>query len=483
MKFNSIWLDGVKDLNLSSLDNNLEVDVLIIGGGITGVSIGYHLLNSNLKVALVEANKIGHGVTSKSTAKVTFLQEDIYSKIKKATNYDKAKLYYESQKEAISIVNKIVETEKIKCNLERSNSYIFTQDENNLNKIIEEKDLLESFGEQVEEKTELPNGIECKKALEVTDTYTFHPLKYVNALSKILLKNNIDIYENTRIYSITDFNNYYICKANDYFIKAKKVVLALHYPYFITPFFFPLKVYLEKSYIGASKENKNSDFNAISVDKPVKSMRFYKNNKNNYRIFLYGSRNLCMKVNDEVHFSKLKAFPFEYEYLWSNIDIITSDSLPYIGKIKRDLFLATGYNTLGMTNSAIAGKVISDLILDKENPYTLLFNPKRGVKLSKFPLILGSNMKSFVAEKLKPYKEWYGDRVRIEERNGKKVGIYLDENNNEHIVYLKCPHLGCNVIFNKEENTWDCPCHGSRFDIDGNVLEGPSNYSICYEEK
>lgn len=483
MNYNSIWLDGSKDLNLDSLNNNLEVDVLIIGGGITGVSVGYHLINSDLKVAIVEAGKIGHGVTSKSTAKLTFLQEDIYSKIKKATNYDNSKLYYESQKEAISIVNEIVSKEKIKCNLVRSNSYIFTQDENNINKVSGEKELLESFNEEIEEKEELPNGTKCQKALEVKDTYTFHPLKYVNSLSKILLKNDIEIYENTRVYSITDFNNYYICKANDYFIKAKKVVLALHYPYFITPFFFPLKVYLEKSYIGASKEDKNSDFNAISLDKPVKSLRFYKNNKDNYRIFLYGSRNLCMNVNDGEHFAKLKAFPFDYKYIWSNIDIITSDYLPYIGKIKRDLYLATGYNTWGMTNSAIAGKVISDLILNKENKYIDLFNPKRGVKIDRIPLILGSNMKSFIEEKLTPDKEWYKNNVRIENRNGKKVGIYIDGDKREHIVYLKCPHFGCNVVFNEEEKTWDCPCHGSRFDLDGKVIEGPSNYDISYKEK
>ena len=188
-----------------------------------------------------------------------------------------------------------------------------------------------------------------------------------------------------------------------------------------------------------------------------------------------------MDVCDKKHFSKLDDISKKFKYMWSNIDIITGDNVPYVGEIKNNLFIATGYNTWGMTNSSIASVVIRDLILGHDNKYKDLFDPKRGVKISSLPLVFGSNFKSYAESKIDVSKSWY-DKVRIEERDGKKVGVYTDDNNNEHVVCIKCPHMGCNLFFNEVDKTWDCPCHGSRFDIDGKVIDGPSNYNISFED-
>ena len=250
MENKSIWMDGIKITKSKKLDKNIKVDVLVIGGGITGISCCYQLKDSRLKVALVEANTIGMGVTSRTTGKLTFLQDGIYSKIKKSSGYNKANLYYEAQKDAIEIVRGIVKNEKIRCNLSYSDSYLFTEDDNNKKKIDEEKELLKSFSEKVEDINKLPNGEDCY-GIKVSGCYVFHPLKYLNSLKRKLINSGVEIYEDTRVYSINDFKNYYLVKAGDNFIQAKKVVLALHYPYFIMPFFMPFKVHLEKSYVGA----------------------------------------------------------------------------------------------------------------------------------------------------------------------------------------------------------------------------------------
>ena len=171
--------------------------------------------------------------------------------------------------------------------------------------------------------------------------------------------------------------------------------------------------------------------------------------------------------------------------MWSNKDIITSDYLPYIGLIEDNLLIATGYNTWGMTNSTIAGSVISDIILNKENKYINLFNPKRSFNMGKllnFPLVLGSNVKSYVGSLINKNKSWYSENIKFMNLDGKSVGIYTDDKNKEHIVYNKCPHMKCGLIFNEVEKTWDCPCHGSRFDISGKCIEGPSNYDITYKK-
>ena len=288
-----------------------------------------------------------------------------------------------------------------------------------------------------------------------------------------------------KIESVDKVNDFYYCKANNNYIKARYVVLALHYPYFLKPFFMPFKSYLEKSYIKVLKVNNYYKYSAISISKPNLSIRYYNDNGNYYKFVLTNSHNLSVKNNDLLNFRTLLNKSENISNVWSNTDIITMDSLPYIGAIDKNktLFIGTGYNTWGMTNGSLAGKIISDLILYNYNKYEELFNPKRVINLGNiinFPLVIGSNSYSFIKSKLSKNKYWYNNNIKIDSIGGKNVGIYTDENGNDHIVYTTCPHFKCDLQFNEIEKTWDCPCHGSRFDIDGNCIEGPSNYNISF---
>ena len=148
------------------------------------------------------------------------------------------------------------------------------------------------------------------------------------------------------------------------------------------------------------------------------------------------------------------------------------------------MYIATGYNTWGMTNSVISSKILSDIIQNKENKYTEIFKPYR-FNLStiiKTPYYLLGQIKSFFGPKLNKEKLWYPKNVTFENKDGKSLGIYRDKLGKKHIIHNKCPHLGCSLIFNELEQTWDCPCHSSRFDIDGNCIKGPSSKSITYHE-
>lgn len=485
MKHDSIWLDGLNFSESPFLDQEIEVDVLIIGGGMTGLSTAYQLIDSKLKVALVEANLIGHGVTSKTTGKLTYLQEDIYSKIKKSRGLDASKSYYLVQREAIFEVQRIIQKHQIECNLSSVSSIAFTNDPKKVSSLKKEAELLRSFGATVEEGNRFPNGKECQYFISVSDTYVFHPLKYLKALKEIIEKSKIQIYERTRIESIDYRKGFYFCKTKQAFVKAKKVVLALHYPYFLFPFVMPGRVTLEKSYVGVLSVDKTYPFSAISVDQPIVSLRYHEDVKK-YQFFLYGSHNICQKYNEKENFSPLlDKFSF-YDYLWSNIDIITGDSLPYIGLIQDQLFLATGYNTWGMTNGSLAGKILKKQLQGMKTSYDDLFSPKRGVSFKNllyFPVVFGSNIKAFASGIFFRNKSWYDGRVRFEKREDKDVAIYTDTKGVEHVVLAHCPHVHCNLIFNMEELTWDCPCHGSRFDMDGHCIEGPSNRDIGYKEE
>ena len=483
MKNISIWNDLERKQSYSKLNKDIGVDVLIIGGGITGISTAYHLINSGLKVCLVEKERLASGVTSRSTAKITYLQEDIYSKLTSYFDLSVAKKYLDSQKYVIDLIKDIIEKNKIDCNFEKNKSYLF--EDKKIKKLEKEKNILNKLGIYNEKTNILPNNKIIDGGFFFEDSYVFHPIKYLLSLSNIISENNISIYENTKIVSIKKENNFYICKANDYTIKTKKIVFALHYPYFLLPFLMPFKCYIEKSYIGAIKQKHNYKFNAINLSKPTISLRYHSDNNSNYEIYLTNSHNTCIKDNIKDNFESIKSL--NPDYIWSNKDMITYDRLPFIGSLNNDnsMLIGTGYNTWGMTNGSLAGKILADIILNKNNEYINLFDPKRSLnkgKLINFPIILGSNTFAFVKSKICKKKSFYPSNLRFEKYKGRDIAIYTDEKNKEHKVYTLCPHMKCGLLFNEIELTWDCPCHGSRFDIDGNSIEGPSNYNISFKE-
>ena len=479
MKKNTIWLEDINSEKSKSLNKNLDIDVLIIGGGITGLSTAYHLINSNLKVCLVEKNLIGHAVSSRTTGKLTYLQDNIYTKLN-----DKSKKYYESQNDAIKIVENIIKENNIKCDYEKVESYLYTDQDSEIDNIKKEEDMLIKMNVEYKKYDKLPINIDCKYAIGVKDTAVFHPIKYLNELKKIIIKNDINIYENSNVTSIKKEDETYICEVNGNIVKAKKIVVATHYPFFLIPLMIPLRTYIEKSYISASFIDKDEKFSAITISQPIKSIRYHKD----YFIYLTGTHNLCIKCNCKDNFNNLikdlSELNLKPNYIWSNHDIMTEDSLPYIGYIDDNLLIGTGYNTWGMTNGSLAGKILSDLILNKKNKYKNLFDPRRNKKIKdmiKYPMNMSYNIKAFTQNKLVKNKSWYSNNVKFTKINGKNVAIYIDENKKEHIVYNLCPHLKCSLIFNEVEKIWECPCHGSRFDIDGKCIFGPSKYDITYK--
>lgn len=463
-----------------SLENDIEVNTLIIGGGLTGLLTAYYL--NNKSSCIVEARRVGSGVTKNTTAKITYLQERIYTKISSLTNKSKARIYLQSQVESVKDLINLIEKEKIDCDLVKTPSYIFTDKKSKLSKLKEEVYFLKKNNIEIS-KSSLPINYKNYASYKVNDTYTFNPLKFLTKLYEILQNRNIKIYEQTKIIKIKRENNKYICFTENNKIIASNIVFATNYPYFLFPLLMPLKSHLEKSHMIITKYPKYLNFSCININKPTYSTRFYKTNNNIYRICLGSSHNTSFNNNDKKSFSKvINEFKIQEKDIimkYSNTDIITSDYMPLIGKIKESMYISCGYNTWGMTNSILGAKIITDLINKKENKYSKTFNPKRINKsnIIKLPYYILSNTYSYITSKILKNKSWYKN-IKTHYKIGNDISVYIDENGKEHKVKNKCPHLGCGLIFNEVEKSWDCPCHSSRFDIDGNCIKGPSNKDI-----
>ena len=472
MKNISIWKDTVRKKKYFKMSHDIDTDILIIGGGITGVSTLYHLKDSSLNVILVEQNRIGCSVTGNSTGKLSYLQNDLIDKIRGCFDDKVVKEYIRSQKEAIHFITSVIQKENISCDLEKVSSYIYTNYDSEVNKLKKLEEFLKFEGcHIIHDKL---NVVSSKYSFGVSDTYMFHPLKFVQKLAMSL---SSDIYEDTSIIKIEKNDDGYVCYTNQYKIKTRYVIIASHYPYFNLPFLFPIRGSLEKSYLSASKMKCNN-LSLISYSNPFVSIRSYKD----YFIYLSNSHDVTSNVNDSKHFNellkKVHDLKINPDYMWSNIDIMTNDGLPYIGEIQDRMLIGTGYNTWGLLNGFLAGKILSDIIMGKKNKYAELFSPKR-INMSQISGGVMDGIKS-----IQGYIEGYlnkNNNIIYSKNDGKDMMIYKDDKQ-EYRVYQHCPHLGCKLLFNEVEQTWDCPCHGSRFDIGGKCISGPSNQDISIQQ-
>jgi len=477
MYSNSIWLKGIKTKKEEKINKDLETDILIIGGGITGLTTAYFLQDK--KVTLIEKDKIGYGATSFSTGKITYLQNNLIK-----NNKEKEDLYLKSQIEAAKIIKNIIIENNIKCNYESNSSYLYATEKKQIKKIKQIEKILKrnNIPFKNKENKELYNSI---YSIMVDDTAVINPTKYILEL-KEKLKEKIKIYENSKAIDFEYKNNQFITKVNNYKITSKILIVTTNYPFLIPLGLIPFKTKIEKSYLIASETEKNKKLNAIAQN-GNHSLRYYSSDKD-YLIYCSQSNTLGKNINNEnitkkiIWESKTK-YNNKIKYIWSNSDIVSTDEIPLSGKLDKNLYIATAYSTWGLTNGTISAKIIADNILKKENEYNELFNPNRFGKILNLIINNFETSKTYILSKLKKNYSFYNDNIEVYTENNIRYGKYIDENNKEHIVYNKCPHMKCNLIFNTIEKTWDCPCHSSRFDIDGNVIRGPSYYSIKVEKK
>ena len=475
----SIWDESCEFDKREELKGDIKTDILIIGAGITGILIGYFLKQSGREVVLIDKSEIARGNTRNTTAKITSQHDLIYNKLIQEFGEEKAKQYARANELAIRKYREIIKERKIECDFEELPAYIYSLNDTDLLK--KEVDAARHLGIDAEyvEKVDLP--LEVKGAVKFNNQGQFNPLKFLKDISK-----ELTIYENTKAIKIEE-NLVSTDKGN---IVANHIVIATHYPIINAPGYYFMKMHQERSYVIAL-ENADNNIKGMYIDyeKQGYSFRNYKG------LLLLGGISQRTGENESGgSYDKLRniakdLYPNSREKChWSAQDCMTIDGIPYIGKYADstpNIYVATGFNKWGMTSSMVSAMIISDLILEKDNDFSEIFSPKRfdlSLSINNIANDLVKTAKNFIAQKISiPSSEIQhikNGHAGIVDYNGQKVGVYKDENGKEFIVSTKCSHLGCELHWNADELTWDCPCHGSRFDYTGKLIESPANKDI-----
>jgi len=488
---NPFWIVSTPDTNYPALEQDVKVDVAIVGGGIAGISCAYLLVKEGVKVAIVEADRILHGTTGHTTAKITSQHSLIYARLKKEMGEEKAKQYAEANESAIHTIADIIEENKIDCDFKWCPAYVYTQSDKYMQDIEDEAKAASSLGIKASLLKEIPLPFPAKSALRFDGQAQFHPLKYLKALVPEILKNGSHIFEQTRAINIEKGKDYMVITNTGKKVSAGKVIIASHFPFFDGGGLYFSRIYAERSYVvGVTVKEKFPEGMFISAEDPVRSLRS-QSFENGELILVGGDHHKTGQCdNTNIHYNNLIDFAkssFEVQnipYRWSTQDCMTVDGVPYVGSLtsqRPDIYVATGFGKWGMTNSTAAAMILKDIITKGASPWTSVYNPTRFPNIKNLIVQNADVAANYVSGKLSTGAD--NEEISIGEAkvinvDGKLAGAYRDENDSLHIVDITCTHVGCELNWNDAERSWDCPCHGSRFDYEGKIVEGPALNSL-----
>lgn len=478
----SIWSKSYSINRREDLKGDIDVEAVVIGGGITGLLTAYMLKKGGIDVIVIDREKVLKGNTENTTAKITVQHDLIYDKLIKEFDLENAKKYFEANDMAIKTYKKIIEENKIDCDFEDIDAYIYSLD--NEEKIIKEHEAAIKVGINSELVDEIELPFKIAKAIKFKNQAQFNPVKFLNFIAK-----ELSIYENTKAIDIKD-NTVITNKGK---IKAKHIVVATHFPIINVPGYYFLRMHQERSYVLALENAQELKGMYIDENKDGYSFRKYKD-----LLLLGGGSTRTGNSLEKGSYNKLREYSkllypgAKERYNWSAQDCMTSDGIPFIGQYSKDMpnvYVATGFNKWGMTSSMVASIIISDNILGKENMFQDIFSPERFDITASIKNLLIDGVETaynFIAQKislptetLDNIEKGHGGIITFD---GDKIGVYKDDEGNSYAVSTKCPHLGCELKWNSDDLSWDCPCHGSRFDYKGSLLDSPSVKELKYED-
>jgi glycine/D-amino acid oxidase-like deaminating enzyme/nitrite reductase/ring-hydroxylating ferredoxin subunit len=490
----SLWSDSSELPSFGPLRKSLDVDVCIVGGGIAGLSTAYHLLQTGKSVAVIEDGEIGGGMTCRTSAHLSCILDDRFSELERLRGPEAARLAAESHAAAVDRIEAIALEERIECEFKRVDAFLFTGSVP-VEELQKEAEAARRAGVLVEEMPAVPfTGFDSGPALRFPGQAQFHPLRYLAGLARAVERQGGLIFTGTHADSIEGGDDALV-KCGSHEVRARSIVVATNVPV-NNRLALHLKLSAYMTYVATLPVLKGTVPHALywDMEDPYHYVRV-EPGKDSDILIIGGEDHRTGQSDDEnERHGRLEAwarqrFPVSGPgaYRWAGQVMETVDGLAYIGRNphdKENVYVVTGDSGMGLTHGTIAGMLLSDLISGRENPWTDLYDPCR------VPLKAAAE---FIPEALNTqaqYKDWVtgGDVDSVKEipagsgavlrRGMTKVAAYRDEHGRLHECSAVCPHLGCIVDWNPAEKTWDCPCHGSRFEARGRVINGPSNVGL-----
>lgn len=499
---NSYWIDSTRSgfQSYPHLKEDIKADVVIVGGGITGITTAYLLCRQGLSVTVLEADRICGGTTGHTTAKITSQHNLIYDKLIKKMGQELAQQYATANETAISEIKSLTEQLNIQCDFTSESAFVFTESDDYVKAIHDEVDAASKLGIKAAYAESIPFPFTTKGAVRFDGQAQFHPLKYALSLAKAVTDNGGKIYENTRVVMISDDKTHSITTERGNHVTSDILIIASHYPFYNKHGMYFTRIYQQRSYVTAVKAaGKYPGGMYINAEEPVRSLRSV-NADGNELILIGGAQHKAGQGGDTVkNYEELLDFASPYftisdlPYRWSTQDCMTLDGIPYVGNYISEtpnLYIATGFGKWGMTNSMASGMLLRDLIVKGTSDWKDVYNPSRKTTAASSMNFITENFnvaKNLIGGKLESLtKEEDIDILpgegKVVELYGKRAGAYRDPDGVLYIVNTTCTHMGCELNWNPAERTWDCPCHGSRFTYEGKVIEGPAVKPLTMDE-
>jgi glycine/D-amino acid oxidase-like deaminating enzyme/nitrite reductase/ring-hydroxylating ferredoxin subunit len=504
----TLWIDSVEPLAYSKAEMNMETDVVIVGGGLAGISTAYCLVKSGKKVVVVEDGFVGSGETGRTTAHLVSALDDRYYELERMFGKEKTKRIADSHKAAIDFIEETVKTEHIRCNFERLDGFLFLHPSDDVESLEKEYKAAKEAGIDVEQLEQVP-GLKHYKGpgLRFARQAKFHPLRYLHGLCEYIQANGGKICTNTHAATIDHTG---VVTDSGIKISAKHVVVCTNTPV-NNKVTIHMKQYPYRTYVIGAKVPKDSiadclwwDTGDFDVNEDIPPYHYVRTQKydDTHDILIVGGEDHATgladieKIPEESRYILLEKWAKEHFtigeviYKWSGQVMEPADGLAFIGRNPHDkdnVYIITGDSGNGMTHATIGAMLISDLINGRKNPYEDIYDPTRLKFTAAGTYLKGviGGFASYFKTKEKDshpneLKTLQANQGKVLELEGEKYGVYCDEENRLHFVSAECTHLQCTIKWNNDEKSWDCPCHGSRFSYEGKVMNGPANEDLEY---
>lgn len=486
----SLWRGTTPKTVYPALKNNISVDLAIIGGGLAGIMAAWYLSNAGRETAVFERSLIGSGTSGNTTAKITAFHDLKYHFLVKKFGVSKAAIYANSNQWAINELERIILDEKIDCDFHRSPLKAFAVSDKGLGLLEKEYTAVRKLNLPITLSGNQNCGpIPVKGTLIIDNQAYFHPSKFLNKLSQKIVKGGGNIYENSGIIKVEE-SQYPIIHTRNSVIKAKRLIIATNYPVYDKGFLF-LRMNQVRSYALAARLNSPLPADMfIGIDSRNLYFRPHSNAIGEWLIISEEDHTTGdIPHNGYNPFSQLESSLRTYfdvksiDYKWAAQDSMPIDKAPFIGKMPgtKNIYVATGFGEWGMTTSVVSGKILTDLISGTENNWTEFYSPSRVKPFAslKNTFSLLAHVTKRIGAKFIPFEKFSNEKLALDSgdvfnEGEKKAAIYKSDQGTITKLSASCTHMGCIVEWNRVEKSWDCPCHGSRFDTDGQVLNSPA---------